>query len=282
VRGSATLIVATIVALVAGYVGGGLRGADATPEVDDFARRIDALAAAATPTPERRRAAVERDRRIDALAETVAALRKTVESTPAVDEATADVRRLQKLDVPKLLGEVDDRTNRVLKPLVDNPVLEKDVAATLRACDVLLSRDLPPTERARGLLARGRVQMRGDRAAAEAALQEALKLVGPASPLGHVVAAQLGHTAGLHKDPRAAAEWFLSITRQPDAAPRERAMYQLLAANVLSGAGEVARARELYRAVSIEFGTAEDSYARKFAADAQAALAKLDADGGGR
>jgi hypothetical protein len=289
VRDSAALVATTLLALVAGYVGSGLCGAAATPEIDDLARRIDALTVAPPPAAsERRRESVERptdeDRRIDALTENVAALRKAAASaTPAANEAAADVRRLQKLDGVKLLAEIDKRLEPLMNPRVNDPVRERDVAATLRACDVLLARtDLAPADRAAGLMSKGRTVMRDDRAAAEAAFREALKIFGPASPLGHVVAAQLGWTASMHKDPRVAAEWFLSIAGQPDAAARERAMYELFAANVLAGVGDVARARELYRAVSVEFGTSEDKYARKFAEDSLAAVKKLDAEGGGK
>jgi len=288
VRTSLAVFGATLLALVAGYVGGGLCGAAATPEIDDLARRIDALTVAPPAAPEHRRASVERptdeDRRIDALAESVAAVRKAAAAaTPAANEAAADVRRLQKLDVPKLLAEIDERVGLALTDPVRNPLARKDAEATLRACDVLLARkDLSSADRGAGFFARGRVQMRGDRAAAEAAFHEALTLFGPASRMGHEAAAQLGWTASMHKDPSAAAEWFLSIAGQPDAAPRERAMYQLFAANALAGVGDVARARGLYRAVSVEFATSEDSYARKMAADSLAKLKKLDEDGGGR
>ena len=149
-----------------------------------------------------------------------------------------------------------------------------------RACGVAMARPLEPEQRAEALLHRAwGHSATADAANEEASFREAIEVAGATSRQGRLAAVQLGWVASRNSQPRVAADWFLSVARQPAASAWERSFYRYVAANVLSGtgdAGDRSRARDEYRAVVDEFGDSDDEKARTNADLSRKALDRLD------
>jgi hypothetical protein len=194
---------------------------------------------------------------------------------PPVD-VDAEKARFAAMDTPDLLNEIHHllagRTNRP----EDRPAFESAV----RACDVALSRDLRAVERCEALTNKG-VSLRelADLKPAEAVLREAMTLVTPASDEGRGAAIHLGWVLYRRRDPRAAAEIFLGVTRQPEAPAGQRAWLRHMAASFLAEAGDASRARDEYRGVVDEFAASDDAMAKQYVEFSRKALEVLDKSG---
>jgi hypothetical protein len=201
---------------------------------------------------------------------------RTARFAAAEEAAEAEQRRLEGLSTAALLAEIRKRTKMRWG---DDSATRTAVGAVLRMCEILLPRPLSAGERHETLLAKGvAARWNDDRASSESSLREALDRAGPATREGRSAAWELGNTAAWSKDHRAAAEWFLSIARQPESGAGERAHTRFIAASHFAAAGDAARARDEYRSVADEFGASEDATARHYAGQSRKALESMDAD----
>lgn len=298
-----------VLALTAGYVGGSLPGSGAaeTPSGDlqaltarlavlEAERGEDGVHASglSSATASQRRVAradqgrAEQERRLTALEGEVAELRARVAAandagrTAAGESTSADnveLRRLESLTTPQLLAEL--RTLSAASTRAGAP--RSDGEAALRAARVLRERPLDTPERGEAWFLEGRAHLgAGNANDEEVAYRKTIEILGPDSHLGRLAAAQLGWVASRNRDPRGAAEWFLSVARQPGASAGERSRYRYVAANVLAGTGDVAdrdRARTHFREVVDEFGESPDEEARRTADLCRKALAALESAG---
>ncbi len=208
------------------------------------------------------------DSEIDQLQVELAAIRALADSTAVKESA-----RFEGLSTVALIAEID----RLLRLARDTKQVA-DADNVLQACDVVLDREVTTEQQAVALTYRGRAHaLLGDRPAAEAALNEAIAVVGTDTNDGRKAAHALGYIAREHGDGLAAARWFLGIAEQASAPDDTRAYYRYMAASDFASVNDIERALAEYRIVIGEFGESEDAGTRKWADFARDAAKKLEA-----
>jgi hypothetical protein len=309
-----TLVLAFGAALAAGFAGGLLAGSSGSGEsarIDDVARRVTEIEAAApggkqspdraVPPDEssRRESAAQiasnarvlealeaNSRKLDALATAVAEAKADAAralaaaqtaASPAAPSRAADVRRLTEMSDDAIAAEIQRMES------ADSRGQKIDGRSALVACEILLARALTPEKRSEALAMKGiAFRVIGDRQREEEAFRESVAVAGPGTAGARMGTMQLAWTAAHHGEPGTAAETFLTAAQDPSAPAMQRSWWRYYAGNNFAAAGNPSRAREQYRSVVDEFTGSTDASAKKAAELSREALDRMDHAGGKR
>ncbi len=304
--GKTTILAAATLALGAGYLGAQLPGlareGRPDPGLGALAARLEALESApgspsrrppeadapSSPSLAGRKEGAEVEgasdlaQRIQSLEEALAAARATNAALvawasglgPPPRDAAAEARGLEQLSDAELFEAIRKLSTASYRT-ADERRMGFD--RVIQACGVYLARSVEPAARGEVLTIQGGTWLRlGEADRAESALEEALRVAGPASREGHTATVQLAFTASSRKDNRRAADLLFGLARQPETARGEQAYLRVTGSSYLATV-DAAGARAELRAVVEEFGGSDDPSTKHWVESARKALERLEA-----